>query len=69
MIDFKNTYDYKNKIFKNNFPNNDKEMIGLYYPKIIFDKLKEGLKNLNIISLLLNSLIKWKLINISRKRN
>ena len=53
MIDFKNTYDYKNKIFKNNFPNNDKEMVGLYYPEIIFDKLKESLKYFNITSTLI----------------
>ena len=71
MIDFKNTYDYKNKIFKNNFPNNDKEMIGLYYPEILFDKLKEGLKNFNIIFTLVDffNQMETKLIYLEKEIN
>ena len=71
IIDLKNTYDYKNNIFKNNFPNNDKEMIGLYYPEIIFDKLKAGLKNLNIISTLVEffNQMETKLIYLEKEIN
>ena len=71
IIDLKNTYDYKNNIFKNNFDNNDKEMIGLYYPEIIFDKLKAGLKNLNIISTLVEffNQMETKLIYLEKEIN
>ena len=71
IIDLKNTYDYKNNNFKNNFPNNDREMIGLYYPEIIFDKLKAGLKNLNIISTLVEffNQMETKLIYLEKEIN
>ena len=42
ILDLNNTFYYKNNInvSKNDFPNNDKEMIGLYYPEINFINLQ-----------------------------
>ena len=71
IIDFKNTFDYKNNIFKNDFPNNDKEMIGLYYPEINFDKIKKELQNFNLIASLIDLInqIEIKLIYLEKEIN
>ena len=45
IIDFKNTFDYKNNNFINFFPYSDKDLIGLNYPDINFDSIKNGLIN------------------------
>jgi hypothetical protein len=72
ILDFKNSFDYKNNTLKNNyFPNNDKEMIGLYYPEFNFDKIKAGLKNFNIIDSLIDLVnqLEIKLIYLEKEIN
>lgn len=65
------TFNYKNNTFKNNFPYNDKEMIGLYYPEINFDKIKKELQNHNIIASLseLINQMEIKLIYLEKEIN
>ena len=50
ILDFKDTFDQRNNSFKNNYPHNDKELIGLYYPDINFTQIKARLMNFNIIA-------------------
>ena len=56
---------------KNNYPYNDKEMIGLSYPDIDYDKIKEKLKKLNIIDSLLDLInqLEIKLIYLEKEIN
>jgi hypothetical protein len=72
ILDFKNSFNLKNNTLKNNyFPNNDKEMIGLYYPEINFDKIKVGLINSNIIDSLIDLVnqLEIKLIYLEKEIN
>ena len=71
ILDFKNTFDYKNKNFKNYYPNNDKEFIGLYYPEINFEQIKTRLKHFNIIASLVDLLgqLENKLIYLEKEIN
>ena len=71
ITDFKNTYNYNNKSFKNDYPNNDIEMIGLKYPNIKYDKIKSGLYNYNIIASLIQFInqIEVKLIYLEKEIN
>ena len=71
ILDFKNTFNYNTNSFKNNFPNNDKDMIGLYYPDINFDKIKENLQNFNIIASLIDLInqLEIKLIYLEKEIN
>ena len=72
LLFFKKSFDYKNNSLKNNyFPYDDKEMIGLYYPEINFDKIKEKLKNLNIIDSLIDLInqLEVKLIYLEKEIN
>ena len=69
---FKKSFEYKNNTLKNNyFPYNDKEMIGLYYPEINFDIIKEKLKSLNIIDSLIDLInqLEVKLIFLEKEIN
>ena len=77
LLDFKNSFDEK-KInlktnLKNNYiPYNDKEMIGLHYPDINFNKIKASLKKTHSIYPLIDLInqLEIKLIYIVfRKRN
>ena len=70
-IDFKNKFDYKTTSFKNNFPYNDKEMIGLNYPEINFDNIKVSLSNFNIIRPLIDLInqLEVKLIYLEKEIN
>ena len=59
LLEFKNSFDDKKinlkKNLKNNYiPYNDKEMIGLQYPEINFDRIKLRLRKLNIIDPLID---------------
>ena len=56
---------------KNNYPYNDKEMIGLYYPDIDYDKIKDKLKNINIIDSLVDLInqLEIKLIYLEKEIN
>ena len=65
----KQLLNFKNANLKNNYPNNDKEMIGLYHPNIDFDKIKEKLKNVNIVDSLLDliSQLEIKLIYLEKE--
>ena len=71
IIDFKNTFDDKNNIFINLFPNNDKDLIGLNYPDINFDSIKIGLQKFNIISSLINLInqLEMKIIYLEKEIN
>jgi hypothetical protein len=72
ILDFKKIYDYKNNTFNSTyFPNNDKEMIGLYYPEINFDNIKKRLKNLYIIDSLIDLInqLEIKLIYLEKEIN
>ena len=72
LLFFKKSFEYKNNPLKNNyFPYDDKEMIGLYYPEINFDKIKEKLKNLNIIDSLIDLVnqLEIKLIYLEKEIN
>ena len=72
LLFFKKSFEYKNISLKNNyFPYNDKEMIGLYYPEINFDKIKVKLKNLNIIDSLIDLInqLEIKLIYLEKEIN
>ena len=72
LLFYKNSFRYKNNSLKNKyFPYNDKEMIGLYYPKINFDKIKVKLKNLNIIDSLIDLInqLEVKLIYLEKEIN
>jgi hypothetical protein len=71
IIDFKNTFDYNNNSFKNNFPNQDKDMIGLYYPEINFGAIKESLKNYSIIASIIDLInqLEIKLIYLEKEIN
>ena len=71
VTDFKNTYDYKNKSFINDYPYNDKEMIGIKYPDIEYNKIKSGLNNYNIIASLVEFInqMEVKLIYLEKEIN
>ena len=76
LLDFKNSFDFKKnnlkKNFKNNYiPYNDKEMIGLHYPEINFDKINVGLKKKKIIDSLLDLInqLEIKLIYLEKEIN
>ena len=63
--------DFNSGGFKNNYPDDDKEMIGLYYPEINYDEIKNKLKNYNIIHSLVNFInqIEIKLIYLEKEIN
>ena len=71
ILNSSNPLYYKNKDMKNNYPYNDKEMIGLSYPDIDYDKIKEKLKNLNIIDSLVDLInqLEIKLIYLEKEIN
>ena len=71
ILNSKNSFYYKNKNMKNNYPYNNKEMIGLYYPDIDYDKIKEKLKNINIIDSLVDLInqLEIKLIYLEKEIN
>jgi len=76
FLDFKNSFDDKKnnlkKNLKNNYiPYNDKEMIGLHYPEINFDKIKVRLKKTNIIDPLVDLInqLEIKLIYLEKEVN
>ena len=72
ILYFKNSFDYKNNSLKiNYFPLNNKEMIGLYYPEINFDKIKSNLKSFNIIDSLIDLInqLEIKLIYLEKEIN
>ena len=71
IINFNNRFNYKNKTFKNNYPNNDKELIGLYYPTINFSKTKESLHKFNIITSIIELIneLEIKLIYLEKEIN
>jgi len=66
-----NSFNYKNKYKKNKYPLNDKEMIGLYYPDLNYDKIKEKLNNFNIIEALVDLVnqLEIKLIYLEKEIN
>ena len=63
--------DFNDNNFKNNYPDDDKEMIGLHYPEIFYDEIKNKLKNLNIIRSLVDFInqIEIKLIYLEKEIN
>ena len=67
----KKILDFNDNNFKNNYPDDDKEMIGLYYPEINFDEIKNKLKNLKIIRSLVDFInqIEIKLIYLEKEIN
>ena len=71
ILNSKNSFYYKNKNMKNNYPYNNKEMIGLYYPDIDYDKIKDKLKNINIIDSLVDLInqLEIKLIYLEKEIN
>ena len=74
ILDINNDFDFKNKKnynIQNEFPINDKEMIGLYYPEINFDKIRKKLQNFNIVESLndLINQIEIKLIFLEKEIN
>ena len=71
ILNSSNPLYYKNKDMKNNYPYNDKEMIGLSYPDIDYDKIKEKLKKLNIIGSLVDLInqLEIKLIYLEKEIN
>ena len=60
-----------NNNFKNKYPEDDKDMIGLYYPEIKYDEIKNKLKNFNIISSLVDLInqLEIKLIYLEKEIN
>ena len=71
ILNSSNPLYYSNKDMKNNYPYNDKEMIGLSYPDIDYDKIKEKLKKLNIIGSLVDLInqLEIKLIYLEKEIN
>ena len=71
ILNSKNSFYYKNKNMKNNYPYNNKEIIGLYYPDIDYDKIKDKLKNINIIDSLVDLInqLEIKLIYLEKEIN
>ena len=72
LLVFKNSFEYKNNTLKNYFfPNNNKEMVGLYYPDINFDKIKARLKNFNVIDSVIDLInqLEVKLIYLEKEIN
>ena len=76
LLEFKNSFDDKKinlkKNLKNNYiPYNDKEMIGLQYPEINFDRIKLRLRKLNIIDPLIDLInqLEIKLIYLEKEIN
>ena len=71
ILTLKKRFDYKNNTSENLFPNNDKEMIGLYYPEIDFDKIKSKIINFNLISALIDLIneLEIKLIYMEKEIN
>ena len=71
ILNSSNPLYYKNKDMKNNYPYNDKEMIGLSYPDIDYDKIKEKIKKLNIIGSLVDLInqLEIKLIYLEKEIN
>lgn len=71
ILDFKNSFHYKNISIKNDYPNNDKDLIGLYYPDINYDKIKKDIQNSNIIESLIELInqIETKLIFLEKEIN
>ena len=71
ILDFKKSFLYKNTSRKNDYPNNDKDMVGLYYPDINYDKIKKDIQNLNIIESLIELInqIETKLIFLEKEIN
>ena len=67
----KKILDFNDNNIKNDYPDDDKEMIGLHYPEIFFDKIKNKLKNLNIIRSLVDFInqIEIKLIYLEKEIN
>ena len=60
-----------NDDFKNKYPENDKDMIGLYYPDINYDEIKNKLKNFNVIGSLADLINQFenKLIYLEKEIN
>jgi len=71
IISLKTSFLYKKIIPKNDYPNNDKDMIGLYYPDINYDKIKKGIINFNITESLIELInqIETKLIFLEKEIN
>ena len=72
LLDFKNSFNDKKINLKNNYiPYNDKEMIGLKYPEINFDKIKARLRKLNIIDPIIDLInqLEIKLIYLEKEIN
>jgi len=71
IINYKNTTDHSHKNFENDYPYNNKEFIGLYYPDIHYQKIKSKLKNYNIIEslILLIDQIEKKMIFLEKEIN
>ena len=69
IIDFKSKFDYKHNNFKNEYPNDDFEMIGLNKPRINFAKIKASLVNYNIIASLIDLInqLEIKLIYLEKE--
>ena len=67
----KKILDFSDNNFKNDYPDDDKEMIGLYYPEINYDEIKTKLKNLNIIRSLVDFInnIEIKMIYLEKEIN
>ena len=71
ILVFKNKIELKNNTFKNEYPGNDKELIGLYYPEINYEKIKEKLKQFNIIGSIIDLInqLENKLIFLEKEIN
>lgn len=74
ILDFQRKFDFKthkNSILKNEFPNDDKEMIGLYFPEINFDKIRKKLQDFSVVESLIDLInqIEIKLIFLEKEIN
>ncbi len=72
LLDFKNSFnDKKNNLNNNYIPYNDKDMIGLYYPDINFNKIKVRLNNKNVVNPLIDLInqLETKLIYLEKEIN
>ena len=60
-----------NNDFQNKYPEDDKDMIGLYYPDINYDEIKNKLKNFNVIGSLVDLINQFenKLIYLEKEIN
>ena len=63
--------NYNNNNLQNKYPEDDRDMIGLYYPEINYDEIKNKLKNFNIIGSLVDLINQFenKLIYLEKEIN